>query len=171
MGPVTLVLDVRIAYDRWGSSSKPSLNSQLHYPTDIDRPLKSLIPTTPIYMYSLCLSLYLFIINKEQALTTRRGYPQHMGFVDDPCQHPSSSVQFEPMNIQSESTRKRKKLILTRRFRRTTRVPNSPVYVIYYILHTGSFAAACSRPSRTVVPILDDLDRHVLCSSFDNPST
>jgi hypothetical protein len=32
---------------------------------------------------------------------------------------------------------------LPRRFRRTTRVPNSPVYVIYYILHSGGFAAAC----------------------------
>ena len=32
---------------------------------------------------------------------------------------------------------------LPRRFRRTTRVPNNPVYVIYYILYSGGFAAAC----------------------------
>ena len=45
------------------------------------------------------------------------------------------------------------------------------VYVIYYILSSGGFAAACARQSRTVTPILDTLDRHVRCSSFDNPST
>jgi hypothetical protein len=60
---------------------------------------------------------------------------------------------------------------LPRRFRRTTRVQNNPVYVIYYILCSGSFAAAFVRQSRTVSPILDALDRHVRCSSFDNPST
>jgi hypothetical protein len=32
---------------------------------------------------------------------------------------------------------------LPRCFRRTTRVPNIPVHVIYYILRSGSFAAAC----------------------------
>jgi hypothetical protein len=31
---------------------------------------------------------------------------------------------------------------LPRRFRRTTRVPNIPVYVIYYIFRSGGFAAA-----------------------------
>ena len=40
-GPVPLVLDPRIAHERWGSSSKPLLNGQLRYPRpdDIDRPL------------------------------------------------------------------------------------------------------------------------------------
>jgi hypothetical protein len=38
-GPVPLVLDLRIVHERWGSSSNPSLNGQLHYPTDLDRPL------------------------------------------------------------------------------------------------------------------------------------
>ena len=32
-----LVLDLRIAHDRFGSSSDPSLNGNLHYPNDIDR--------------------------------------------------------------------------------------------------------------------------------------
>jgi hypothetical protein len=36
-GPVSLVLDLRIAHDRFGSSSDPSLNGHLHYPNDIDR--------------------------------------------------------------------------------------------------------------------------------------
>ena len=36
-GPVPLVLDLRIAHDRFGSSSDPSLNGNLHYPNDIDR--------------------------------------------------------------------------------------------------------------------------------------
>ena len=31
--------DLRIAHDRRGSSSNPSLNGNLHYPTDIDRTL------------------------------------------------------------------------------------------------------------------------------------
>jgi hypothetical protein len=38
-GPVPLVLDLRIAHKRWGSSSNPSLNVHLHYPTDMDRTL------------------------------------------------------------------------------------------------------------------------------------
>ena len=37
--PVSLVLDLRIVHERWGSSSKPSLNGHLHCPTDIDRTL------------------------------------------------------------------------------------------------------------------------------------
>jgi hypothetical protein len=38
-GPVPLELDLRIAHDRFGSSSDPSLNGNLHYPNDIDRSL------------------------------------------------------------------------------------------------------------------------------------
>jgi hypothetical protein len=34
--PVPLVLDLRIAHDRFGSSSDPSLNGHLHYPHDVD---------------------------------------------------------------------------------------------------------------------------------------
>ena len=34
-----LVLDLRIAHERWGSSSDPSINGHLHYPNDLDRPL------------------------------------------------------------------------------------------------------------------------------------
>ncbi len=37
--PVPLVLDLRIAHDRFGSSSDPSLNGNLHYPNNIDRSL------------------------------------------------------------------------------------------------------------------------------------
>jgi hypothetical protein len=38
-GPVPLVLDLRIAHDRFGSSSYPSLNGHLYYPNDIDKSL------------------------------------------------------------------------------------------------------------------------------------
>jgi hypothetical protein len=38
-GPVSLVLDLRIAHDRFGSSSDPSLNGHLHYPNDTDKSL------------------------------------------------------------------------------------------------------------------------------------
>ena len=40
-GPVPLVLDLRIANERWGSSSNPLLNGHLYYPRpdDIDSPL------------------------------------------------------------------------------------------------------------------------------------
>ena len=41
--PVTLVLDLRIAHDRWGSSSDPSINGHLHYPNDIDRSLNETV--------------------------------------------------------------------------------------------------------------------------------
>jgi len=34
-----LVLDLRIAHDRFGSSSDPNLNGHLHYPNDIDKSL------------------------------------------------------------------------------------------------------------------------------------
>ncbi len=37
VGPVPLVMDLRISHDRFGSSSAPSLNGNLHYPNDIDR--------------------------------------------------------------------------------------------------------------------------------------
>ncbi len=39
VGPVSLVLDLRIAHERWGSSSNHSLSGHLHYPADIDRSL------------------------------------------------------------------------------------------------------------------------------------
>ena len=32
-------MDLRIVHERWGSTSNPSLNGHLHYPTDIDRTL------------------------------------------------------------------------------------------------------------------------------------
>ena len=38
-GPVPLVLDLRIAYERFGSSSDPSINGRLHYLNDLDGPL------------------------------------------------------------------------------------------------------------------------------------
>ena len=38
-GPVPLVLDLRIAHDRWGRRSDPSINGHLHCPNDIDRSL------------------------------------------------------------------------------------------------------------------------------------
>jgi hypothetical protein len=38
-GPVPLVLDLRIAHDRFGSSSDPDLNEKLHWPNDMDKPL------------------------------------------------------------------------------------------------------------------------------------
>ncbi len=38
-GPVPLVLDLRIAHERFGSSSHPNLNGHLHNPNDIDKSL------------------------------------------------------------------------------------------------------------------------------------
>ena len=34
-----MVLDLHIVYDRFGSSSDPSINDHLHYPNDLDGPL------------------------------------------------------------------------------------------------------------------------------------
>jgi hypothetical protein len=39
VGPVSLVLDLLIVHDRFGSTSDPSLNGHLHYPKDIDKSL------------------------------------------------------------------------------------------------------------------------------------
>jgi hypothetical protein len=38
-GPVSLVLDLRIAHDRVGSSTDPTLNGQLRYPNNLDQSL------------------------------------------------------------------------------------------------------------------------------------
>ena len=38
-GPVPLVLDLRIAHERFESRSDPSINGRLHYPNDLDGPL------------------------------------------------------------------------------------------------------------------------------------
>jgi hypothetical protein len=43
MRPVPLVLDLRIAHDRFDSTSDPSLNGNLHYPTDLDGPLNEAV--------------------------------------------------------------------------------------------------------------------------------
>ena len=42
-GPLPLVLDLRITHDRFGSSSDPSLNGNLHYPNNIDRSLNETV--------------------------------------------------------------------------------------------------------------------------------
>jgi hypothetical protein len=39
VGPVPLVVDLRITHDRFRSRSDPSLNGHLHYPNDIDKSL------------------------------------------------------------------------------------------------------------------------------------
>jgi hypothetical protein len=44
-------------------------------------------------------------------------------------------------------------------------------FVLYYILHSGSFAAACLQTVTKGVLDLDDLGRHVSSSGFDSPST
>jgi hypothetical protein len=41
--PVPLVFDLRIAHDRFGSTSDPSLNGHLHYPNDIDKSLNEVV--------------------------------------------------------------------------------------------------------------------------------
>ena len=41
--PVPLVLDLRIAHERFGSSSDPSINGHLHYPNDLDSPLNETV--------------------------------------------------------------------------------------------------------------------------------
>ena len=46
---------------------------------------------------------------------------------------------------------------LPRRFRRRSGFQTAPFYVVYYILRSGSFAAACFSPSRKVSSILDTL--------------
>ncbi len=38
-GPVSLVLDLRLVHERFGSSFDPSINGHIHYPNDIDRSL------------------------------------------------------------------------------------------------------------------------------------
>jgi hypothetical protein len=43
VGPVPLVLDLRIAHERFPSSSDPNLNGNLHYPNDIGRSLNEAV--------------------------------------------------------------------------------------------------------------------------------
>ena len=44
-GPVSVVLDLRVAHKRCGSSSEtdPSLNGHLHYPNDLDGSLNETV--------------------------------------------------------------------------------------------------------------------------------
>jgi hypothetical protein len=43
-GPVPLVLDLRIAHDRVGSSADPTLNGHLKYPNNLDQSLNDVAP-------------------------------------------------------------------------------------------------------------------------------
>ncbi len=43
VGPLTLVLDLHITHDRFGSTSDLTLNGHLHYPNDIDRSLNETV--------------------------------------------------------------------------------------------------------------------------------
>ena len=65
-GPVPSVLDLRIAHERSGSSSDPSINGRLHYPNDVDRSLNEAaadklenialtVITIPLTLSPLCL--------------------------------------------------------------------------------------------------------------------
>ena len=47
---VSLVLDLCIEHELWGSTSYPILNSHLHYPTDVDRTLNE-SPTDKVLQY------------------------------------------------------------------------------------------------------------------------
>jgi hypothetical protein len=42
-GPVPLVLDLRIAHDRFGSSTDPNLNGHLKYPNNFDQSLNDAV--------------------------------------------------------------------------------------------------------------------------------
>jgi hypothetical protein len=41
--PLSLVLDLRITHDRFGSNCDPNLNGHLHFPNDIDRSLNEVV--------------------------------------------------------------------------------------------------------------------------------
>jgi hypothetical protein len=38
-GPLSLVMDLHLTHERFGSSSDPSINGHLHYPNEVDRSL------------------------------------------------------------------------------------------------------------------------------------
>ena len=40
---MSLVMDLHIVHERWGSSSDPNLHGNLHYPNDIDRSLNETV--------------------------------------------------------------------------------------------------------------------------------
>ena len=42
-GPVPLVMHLRVAHERFGTSSNPSLNGNLHYPNAIDRSINETV--------------------------------------------------------------------------------------------------------------------------------
>jgi hypothetical protein len=51
--PVPLVLDLRIDHERFGSSSDPSINGHLHYPTSLSH---SLLTFSPPPNHGVCVS-------------------------------------------------------------------------------------------------------------------
>ena len=64
VGPVSLVLDLCITHERWESSSNPSLNGHLHYPTDIDGTLNEVI-TSSLLVQILSLPSLSFVLLLE----------------------------------------------------------------------------------------------------------
>ncbi len=47
---MSLVLDLRIDHERFGSSSDPSINGHLHYPNDVGRSLNE-VPVDKLRKY------------------------------------------------------------------------------------------------------------------------
>jgi hypothetical protein len=69
-GPVPLVLDLRIVYERFGSSSDPSINGHLHYPHDYNRSpsavsFMSAIPSTSGRLHSEFVRLLFLQTHRE----------------------------------------------------------------------------------------------------------
>jgi hypothetical protein len=42
-GPMSLVLDLHIVHERFGSSTDPSIHGHLNYPNDLDMPLNEVV--------------------------------------------------------------------------------------------------------------------------------
>ena len=80
-GPVPLVLDLRIAHDRVGSSTDPTLNGHLRYPNNLDQSLNdnllikygNIVLTTTIGLLTLY-HLYLILLVRLLVLVRLGGY-------------------------------------------------------------------------------------------------
>ncbi len=59
---MSLVLDLHIVHDRFGSSSDPNLNGHLHYPHDVDM---SVIPSTSDRIHSEFIRLLFLQTHRE----------------------------------------------------------------------------------------------------------
>jgi hypothetical protein len=67
VGTVPLVVDLRIAHERWGSNTDPTLNGHLHYPNYLLLLLGYIVNLYEFYSYKVIGKLTIFLQRQESS--------------------------------------------------------------------------------------------------------